>query len=135
MDANPFLDKASPPTAKDLRSSLGPAAPLLDELKSQLPAAVVEQWKHYGSSSGWTLKLLLGKRNLCFVLPRKGCFDVAFVFGDKAVKLVEGSQLPPSLVRELVDARKYAEGRGLRVQVRSRRALGYVRALLEIKQR
>jgi hypothetical protein len=44
------------------------------------------------------------------------------------------SRLPVELVRQLVDARKYAEGRGIRIDVKSRRALENAKILLDVKQ-
>ncbi|MEX0737146.1 MAG: DUF3788 family protein, partial [Bacteroidota bacterium] len=85
------------------------------------------------ASFGWTKKLLLGKRNLLFLTVRNGYFVVSFVLGDKAVALALGSSLSEELIRQLVTARKYVEGRGIRVEVKSRRALEQAKILLDIK--
>jgi hypothetical protein len=134
MTENAFLDKSVQPTAALLSESLGPRAKYLDELKRQVPGPLVEQWKYYGKTIGWTLKLLQGKRNLCFIVARKNYFTVSFVFGDKAVAAVRQSRLPADLVQQLLDARKYVEGRGIRIEVKSHRALEHAKILLDIKQ-
>jgi hypothetical protein len=134
MTQNLFLDKNSPPTPSLVAEALGPRARYLDELKGHVPGPLAEDWKYYGKTIGWTLKLLLGQRNLCFVVVCKGYFAVSFVFGDKAVRLVEQSRLPPEVVQELVNARRYAEGRGIRLEVKSRRAVEHAKVLLDIKR-
>jgi hypothetical protein len=134
MNQNVFLDKAVQPTAAILAKSLGPRAKYLGELKHHVPGPLTEQWKHYGKTIGWTLKLLKGKRNLCFIVAGKNCFTISFVFGDRAVEAVERSGLPAELVEQLVNARKYVEGRGVRIEVKSRRAMEHAKILLDIKQ-
>jgi hypothetical protein len=134
MIQNAFLDKTVQPTAALVAKSLGPRAKYLDELKRHIPGPLVEQWKHYGKTIGWTLKLLQGKRNLCFIVACNGCFTVSFVFGEKAVQAVGRSRLPADLAEQLVGARKYIEGRGIRIEVKSRRALQHAKVLLDIKQ-
>jgi hypothetical protein len=133
MTQNLFLDKAAPPTNAQVARALGPRAVYLAELKRCIPAPASEQWKFYGKTIGWTLKLLTGKRNLCFIVIRKGYFTIAFVLGNKAVQEVERSALPSAVVQELKTARRYVEGRGIRFEVRSRRALGHAKILLAIK--
>ena len=130
---NVFLDKASKPTAIRLAKALGTRARYWDELKRHVQGPVVEEWKHYGKTIGWTLKLLRGKRNLLFLTACHYHFIVSFVLGDRAVAAAEQSGLPADLVRQLVNARRYAEGRGIRVTVKSRRALEQAKTLIDIK--
>jgi hypothetical protein len=77
--------------------------------------------------------LLLKKRNLFFCIPGEGYFTIAFVFGDKAVRVVEESDLPVRMIRELQSARRYAEGRGLRIEVRKHSEIDHVVRLAAIK--
>ena len=130
---NLFLDKDSKPTRDQLASALGTRFAYWEEFCSYVPGAVVE-WKHYGKMIGWTMKLFQKERNLCFMTAYQGYFAVAFVLGDKAVTLAKESALPAEMVRELVNARKYAEGRGIRFDVKSRRALEHAKLLIDIKQ-
>ncbi|MHC4678095.1 MAG: DUF3788 family protein [Planctomycetota bacterium] len=79
------------------------------------------------------LKTLQKKRNLFFFIPFEGSFRVSFVFGDKAVAVVEQSGLPKELAATLTNARKYAEGRGLQIDVKSSADVEHVKKLVEIK--
>ncbi len=58
---------------------------------------------------------------------------MAFVLGEKAVQNARTSDLPVHVVEEIDAARKYVEGRGIRVEVRNRDAVGTVKKLSAIK--
>jgi hypothetical protein len=134
MTDNIFIDKAVKPSPTQQATSLGPRSKALDELKRHVGSSVVEEWKYYGKTLGWTLKLLLGNRNLCFVVACKGYFRIPFVLGDKAVQAARQSRLPLELVQRLVNAKRHAEGRGIRLEIKSHRALEHAMILLDIKQ-
>jgi hypothetical protein len=136
MAASVFEDKATIPDDKMLAVALGKSNRLWLQIKKNLKAEygeLIEEWKFYGQKSGWILKTLRKKRNLFFFIPLKGSFHVSFVFGDKAVGAAEKSGLPKGLITELKNARKYAEGRGLRIDVKNSADVEHVRKLVEIK--
>ena len=55
------------------------------------------------------------------------------MFGDKAVEEVESSPLPATLVKELKNAKRYVEGRGLRLEIRKKADIKNVVTLVAIK--
>ena len=131
-----FLDKTHPPTEKELSAALGPTHAYWKEIRVALGkrcGALEEEWKYYGKSSGWTMKVLMKKRNLFFMAPYEKFFRIAFVFGDKAVAAIELSDLPKTLIRELVEAKRYVEGRGLRLDVKGRGVVKDIVKLVEFK--
>ena len=136
MALSVFSDKNNKPNEEDLSESLGEMKALWDEIKDFVGSTyppITEDWKHYGKSSGWCMKLLRKKRNLFFSYPGKGEFWLGFVFGDRAVEAVNQSNCPQDLIAELNRARKYGEGRGLKVQVKHQRDVEVVKILVEIK--
>ena len=136
MAASVFEDKDNRPDNKMLAKALGKSNRLCQEIKKHLKAEygdLIEEWKFYGQKSGWILKTLRKKRNLFFFIPLEGSFQISFVFGDKAVAAVEKSDLPQELITELKNARKYAEGRGLRIDVKSSADIENIKKLVEIK--
>lgn len=136
MAASIFEDKATKPDDKMLAKALGKSNRLWEEIKKHLSAEygeLIEEWKFYGAKSGWILKTLRKKRNLFFFIPLKSSFQISFVFGDKAVAAVEKSDLPKKLITELKNARKYAEGRGLRIDVKNSTDVEHIKKLVEIK--
>jgi hypothetical protein len=136
MAASVFEDKDNKPDDKMLAKALGKSNRLWQDIKKLLKAEygeLIEEWKFYGQKSGWILKTLRKKRNLFFFIPLNGSFQVSFVFGEKAVAAVEKSDLPKGLITELKNARKYAEGRGLRIDVKNSADIENVKKLVEIK--
>jgi hypothetical protein len=136
MALSVFTDKSKLPGDHDLAEALGETKQLWDQLKTYVKETypdIIEDWKHYGKSSGWTMKLLKKKRNLFFSYSGQGHFTVVFVFGDKAVQAVENSSLPRDIINTLKAAKKYAEGRGLRVTVKNHDDLEIVKTLITIK--
>ncbi len=136
MSPSVFCDRSHPPDERGLAEALGKTAALWLEIRDAVKndwEPVVEEWKYYGAKCGWSLKTLHKKRNLFFFVPGAGSFMISFVFGDKAVAAIERSDLPRALIEEVRSAKKYAEGRGLRITVGSRRDVGHVRKLIAIK--
>lgn len=66
---------------------------------------------------------------------RPGFFRIAFMFGDKAIAAIEASDLPKALVESVRSARKYVEGRGLTIEVRTAEDAVNVRKLIAVKMR
>ena len=95
----------------------------------------IEEWKFYNPKSGWLLKVLHKKRNLFFFVPMEGMFRLSFIFGDRAVAEIEKSNLPEDLKNNLRTARKYAEGRGLQMEVTSSAVIEQIKELIRIKIR
>ena len=121
-----------------LSDALGGSYKYWEEIKSTLEdqyGKLTEEWKFYSASSGWTLKLILKKRNLLFFAPCEKYFRLAFIFGDKAVTEVENSDLPNGMIEELKNAKRYVEGRGLRIEVRKKADIKYIIKLVAIKIR
>jgi len=125
--------KPDPPTDPELRKALGPSHVALEHFLAHNPDLRPE-WKFYGAKLGWSLKLFRGKRNLCFISPRDGHWTLGFALGDRAVEAALDSDLPDHAKQQLRDARRYAEGRGLRLEIRSDPDLEPAQTLLDIKR-
>jgi hypothetical protein len=136
MPASVLNEKTTQPTDALLNQALKETAAVWNTIKRDIAedcGELIEEWKYYGQKTGWLLKILLKKRNLFFFNPQDGFFTLNFVFGDKAVAAVEESDLPEAMKETLRNARKYAEGRGLSVDVRSPDQVSIIRTLVEIK--
>lgn len=136
MSSIDFNNKQVMPDEAALAAEIGETKEVLDRICRFIETEtgqLAREWKHYGQKSGWTLKLLSKKRNLLFVGPEDGYFVIAFVFGDRAVEAVVKSQLPETIKNDLQNARKYAEGRGIRFEIRDGREFESVLQLIRIK--
>jgi len=131
-----FNDKAIKPTDDSLKGVLGEMISLWKEFRNYLDdeyGNIHEEWKFYGQKSGWILKVIQKKRNLFFFTPLDEYFAIAFVFGDRAVDAVEKSDLPEGIITSLKNARKYMEGRGIQIEVKSPEDIENIKKLVEIK--
>jgi len=131
-----FLDKSSQPTEKQLQEVIADTYEYWNEVKTRITELYGDtkgEWKFYSKKSGWTLKTLLKKRNLFFFQPFMNYFSLTFVFGNKAVNVIEGSDVSEPLKKVLRDSTKYAEGRSLLIMVKTRNDLFDVNKLIDIK--
>jgi hypothetical protein len=134
MPTRAFVAKQPAPTEPELARTLGKSYALWQAIRTALGPLVNEpvlEWKYY--TTGWTLKFLHKARNLFFLIPCRHTFLIAFVFGDRAVDAVEASRLPKAVIASLVKAKRYAEGRGIRIEVKQARDVEVVRGLARIK--
>ena len=136
MALSAFEDKTAHPTAPAVAKTIGRTAPLWSEVRKHLAREyepVKEAWKFYSRKSGWCLQVKRRKRTILYMIPCKGFFLVAFVLGEKAVQSARASNLPAQVVGEIDAARKYVEGRGIRLEIRNATGLGTVKKLAAIK--
>jgi hypothetical protein len=66
-------------------------------------------------------------------VPYAGSFQVAFIFGEKALTAIRQSGVPARVMRMLDDAPKYPEGTGLRFQINAVKDISVVKKLAAIK--
>jgi hypothetical protein len=132
------MDKSSMPTIKDLETALGSTYKLwknsIDFTKQVYPE-VVEEWNYSGDKFGWSFRLKDKKRVLVYLLPRDKFFKVAFVFGQKATDAIFESPISENIKSEIRSAKVYAEGRGIRVDVKNKSVIHDIEKLIEIKIR
>lgn len=92
-----------------------------------------EEWNYPGKKYGWSFRMKSKKRNIIYFLPRDGYFKVAFVFGQKATDKVLESNVNDIIKAELDNAKVYAEGRGIRIDVHDYQVLNDIKKLIQIK--
>jgi hypothetical protein len=126
MDQSIFMNKAIIPNDKDVQIELGKTytfwKEIIDFVVLKYPKTAME-WSYPGSKYGWSFRMKDRKRVIIYLLPRENYFKVAFVFGQKAYELILDSPISESIKTELVAARVYAEGRGIRMDVKGRDVL------------
>ncbi len=73
------------------------------------------------------------QRTLLYLTPGTEMFWVAIILGERAFQLAMSSPLPDSIKKLFVDAKPYAEGRGIRIPISSHRDIHAVADLVKIK--
>lgn len=70
---------------------------------------------------------------LVYLLPREGFFKVGLVFGDKALEKIYKSTVSATIINELKAAKKYAEGKGIRITVKDKATCNDIEQLILFK--
>jgi len=105
-------------------------------LKSHLTSEygpITEEWVYSGKPWGWALRLKQKERAIVYLTPCKGYFYAGFAFGEKAVTAAHQSDLAVSVMSIIDSAKKYAEGRAVRVEIKNAKAVSAVKKLVSIK--
>lgn len=136
MDISIFTDKAQTPVIADLMQPLAETFPLWIKIRDfvleQYPTGL-EEWNFPGAKYGWSFRIKDKKRAIVYFLPRDGFFKVAFVFGVKAMNEILASDISEIIKTDLQNARVYAEGRGIQIEVKDDSNLTDIKKLIEIK--
>jgi len=135
-DISIFQDKTITPADNDLVEKLDSTYNLWIQLQnfvlSKYPDGLSE-WNYPGKKYGWSFRIKDKKEQLFTFLPRDKYFKVAFVFGQKATDIVFASDIIPEIKTELMQARKYTEGRGIRIDIINNLRIPDIKKLIEIK--
>ena len=134
MATEPLFDPASPPAPEVVRATLGPAAPLWEDLVGRVEAMGARGafiWE--GPKYGWSLKYVRSGRPFATLTPVAGSFQVLVILGRAQVDEVPSLPLGPH-VRGIFDAaRQYPDGRWLFIPVESGQDIADIVALLATK--
>jgi hypothetical protein len=136
MALSVFDDKLKKPGKSDLKKALGRASAHWDNLIQNIAdnySPLDETWNFAGADWGWSLRLRQKKRSVLYMTPGKRFFYVGFVLGEKAVKAANSSTLPKSVLTIIAEARKFVEGRAVRLKVRNKKDLEITIKLAAIK--
>jgi len=136
MALSAFDDKTKPPKDAELAATLGKTYVLWNELKKRIASRFTPlsiEWGFSSKATGWGLRLKQEKRAVLYITPCKGYFLASFALGEKAVKAARESGLPAPVLAVIESAKKYAEGRGVRLEVRTAQDVRNVEKLAAIK--
>lgn len=131
-----FIDKHTTPSDADLANALAGTYPLWQELAgftNNLFPSAKNEWHFSGEKYGWSFRISDKKRVILYLLPRDRFFKAAFVFGQKATDHILDSDIAADIKDELRQAKPYAEGRGIRIDVKNKKAISDLKKLIQIK--
>ncbi|MGZ4821077.1 MAG: DUF3788 domain-containing protein [Terriglobales bacterium] len=133
--ANAFAGKARKPNDAELAAELGASKRLWDYLVNDLAAEhkLAQEWNSSSKKLGWSLRLKRGDRNIVYLSPLHGCFRASFALGDKAIAAALQSDLPKPTIKLIKEAKRYAEGTAVRIDVKASKDVEVVKQLTAIK--
>jgi hypothetical protein len=136
MGSKIFIEKEIIPTESALKEALGEKYKLWQLVRNytieKYPNAI-QEWNFPGKKYGWSFRIKDKKRAIVYLLPYEGYFKVALVFGPKAMACVLQSSVSQDIKTELENAIPYAEGRGIRIEVKNTIVINDIKELIEIK--
>ena len=132
---NAFAGQTEPPTQAEVALALGKSQCLWQELVSDLKhdLGLAEQWGSSSIKAGWSLRLQSKKRNIVYLAPGKGCFLASFALGHKAIAAARKSKLLARVFKIISEAKRYAEGTAVRMDVQNAEDLNAIKMLAKIK--
>ena len=136
MALSAFDEKTRQPRAAELRGVLGRSAAHWGSLIARIQAdfaPIDESWTFAGAQWGWSLRLRHKKRTVLYMTPCAKHFVVGFALGEKAVEAAKSHSLPEAVRAGIDGAKTYAEGRAVRIEVRTKRDLAAVLTLAAAK--
>lgn len=136
MSDNAFIGKMDQPSEAELTAALGPAKEVWDRLLAGLAeehGVDIREWKCHSPKWGWVLRVKLKKRTIVWLSPCPDCIEVLFIFGARAMAVLQQCELPKRIVKALSEAPKYPEGTGLRLKVNRPREIAALRKLAAVK--
>ncbi|MES2555749.1 MAG: DUF3788 domain-containing protein [Bacteroidota bacterium] len=136
MDTSVFTNKTVVPSDGDLFIELKETYDLWQLVRNhvhELYPDAVDEWHYSGAKYGWSFRIKDKKRVIVYLLPREGYFKAAFVFGQKATDAIMNSEVAKTISEQLQSAKVYAEGRGIRIDIRTAEILKDILFLTEIK--
>jgi hypothetical protein len=136
MALSHFDDKQHPPTDDDVAQALGKVYAQWTRLRDRIAqdhAPLVAEWGFAGKAYGWGLRLKQPKRTVLYMTPCAGHFLASMALGEKAVAAAHAAGLPQGVLEVVDGARKYAEGRAVRLPVRTARDVANVQRLVAIR--
>jgi hypothetical protein len=129
-----FTDKNKLPNDNDLKESLGDTYQLWQLIKDYIISKYPKGFEEWSCSKyGWSFRIKDKKRAIIYMLPRDKFFKVALVYGQKATDMIMKSQIANSIKTELDSAKIYAEGRGIRIDIKDKMIISDIKELIDIK--
>ena len=136
MALSVFDDQERQPHDADLARTLKRSFASWNALKTVIASRFTplsREWRYAGKAYCWSMRLNHEKRAILYMTPRGGHFLASFALGEKAVNAAHNSDLPAPVLQLIDSAKKYAEGRGVRLEVRNAKDVRHVEKLAVIK--
>jgi len=129
-------DKTRRPEPAELGAVLAGSGVLWSRLVAHLAdhhSPITEEWGFTSAKYGWSLRLKQKDRVVLYLTPQAGRFLAGVVLGEKAIAAAAARGLSERAAAILEASPRYAEGRGVRIEVAGEDDLRVVEELVAIK--
>jgi hypothetical protein len=135
------------PAAKSGADPSGPGQRLLTEILGRalvhwtslhqdltgIYGPLAEKWSYSQKTGHWSLQIKQKKRTILYMIAKEGLLTVGFALGEKACAAAQAGGLPDAVLEIIARAPRFAEGRGVWLDVRSKKDLENVKKVAAIK--
>lgn len=131
-----FEDKSVTPDEQMLAGVLQHSFAWWNELKSfvtQNYLLAFEEWNYSGKNYGWGFRMKDKKRAIIYTTLSDQFFYFSVVLGEKATQEALHSSISEETKKTIREAKVYAEGRGVSLEVRSQNMISDLKELIIIK--
>ena len=143
MEWNELFNADQKPSMEDIRSFIGEAKPLWDELVSFIEQAYKskpqQDYSKCPAQPGWNVKFKKGGKSLCTLYPMQDYFIVLIVVGareENAVEAAARADVFAGYVKALYQKTVFsAMGKWLMIEVKDETVLEDIKRLIEIRMR
>ncbi len=105
----------------------------IEEYLSGHHTDITQVWRYYNDGKCWLFRYLKKGKTVCWISVLEKTFRVGFWLSDKAIPLIEQSDLPESVKEDFRNARITKIGRGLSVLISGPGDVENVIILMELK--
>jgi len=136
MDSIVLTDRFTKPTDELIFTIIGDKRFFWQRIISYLHdnhSDISEVWRFYDDGKGWLFRTLKKKKTIFWIGVLDGTFRVSFYLADKAVPLIEQSDLPEKIKNEFINTISNNFGRSLTIKMCDAEDVESVIKLIEIK--
>jgi len=107
---------------------------LMNHLHENYPASSGD-WHYYNDGKQWLFKAVQKKKTLFWLSLFEESFRVTFYFGDKALPVIEESDMPENIKNDFRKGKKYGAVRGITIPVNEHSDVAIIQKLIDIKSK
>lgn len=134
MDTSFFSNKDKAPSESELKKALkenyGGWTSLRDYIFKNSPGTF-EEWNF--SKYGWNCRIKDKKRAIIYLMPCENYFRASFALGEKATEEILQGNVSPEIKKIISSAKVYAEGRGVRLDVKNKNIVNDILRIVSVK--
>jgi len=137
MALSVFDDKSKPPSDTEIGAALGGSFTHWNNLKKSLAVEFCPlsfEWGFTSKTTGWGMRVKHKERVILYMTPCRGHFLASLALGEKAIKAALASELPDKILKIIATSKKYSEGTGVRLEVRTSSDVQSVAKLATLKK-
>jgi len=107
---------------------------LMEYMHDKYPASSGD-WHYYNDGKQWLFKSVQKQKTLFWLSIQEDTFRVTFYFGDKALPVLEESDLPVHIKNEFKTAKKYGAIRAITILIKDNSDIVNVQKLVSVKSK